>query len=89
MLPLELIIRAVSIVFGLGIFVLAIILGGFVFIAFAGVILLIIIIFYIRSFFYKKKNTFNPKNKNKSNPNSNDTIIDAEYTVIIDKDSDD
>ena len=87
MLPLELIIRAVSIVFGLGIFVLAIILGGFVFIAFAGVILLIIIIFYIRSFFYKKKNTFNPKNKNKSN--SNDTIIDAEYTVINDKDSDD
>ena len=59
------------------------------FIAFAGVILLIIIIFYIRSFFYKKKNTFNPKNKNKSNSNSNDTIIDAEYTVINDKDSDD
>ncbi len=87
MLPFELIIRAVSIVFGLGMFVLAIILGGFVFIAFAGLILLAVIIFYIRGFFYKKKSIFNSEKK--SQPNSNDTIIDAEYTVIDDKDSDD
>ena len=87
MLPLELIIRAVSIVFGLGMFVLAIILGGFVFIAFAGLILLVVIVFYIRSFFYKKKSVFNSEKKSKSN--SNDTIIDAEYTVIDNKDSDD
>ena len=87
MLPFELIIRAVSIVFGLGMFVLAIILGGFVFIAFAGLILLAVIIFYIRGFFYKKKNIFNSEEKSQSS--SNDTIIDAEYTVIDDKDSDD
>ena len=87
MLPFELIIRAVSIVFGLGMFVLAIILGGFVFIAFAGLILLAVIIFYIRGFFYIKKNIFNSEEKSQSN--SNDTIIDAEYTVIDDKDSDD
>ena len=87
MLPFELIIRAVSIVFGLGMFVLAIILGGFVFIAFAGLILLAVIIFYIRGFFYKKKNIFNSEEKSQSS--SNDTIIDAEYTVIDNKDSDD
>ena len=87
MLPFELIIRAVSIVFGLGMLVLAIILGGFVFIAFAGLILLAVIIFYIRGFFYKKKNIFDSEEKNQSN--SNDTIIDAEYTVIDNKDSDD
>ena len=87
MLPLELIIRAVSIVFSLGMFVLAIILGGFVFIAFAGLILQVVIVFYIRSFFYKKKGIFNSEKKSKSN--SNDTIIDAEYTVIDNKDSDD
>ena len=87
MLPFELIIRAVSIVFGLGMFVLAIIFFASVSIVFAGLILLAVIIFYIRGFFYKKKNIFNSEKK--SQPNSNDTIIDAEYTVIDDKDSDD
>ena len=87
MLPLELIIRAISIVFGLVIFVLAIFAGGVIFIAFIGLILLAGVIFYIRSFFYKKKSVFNSENKNKSN--TNDKIIDAEYTIINNKDSDD
>jgi len=79
MSPIDLIIRALGILFGLGIFVLSIILGGFVLMTIVGLLILAIIGFYVRGFFTKKE-----KNKN-----SDDTIIDAEYTILDDKERDD
>ena len=79
MSPIDLIIRAVGILFGLGIFVLSIILGGFVLMTIVGLLILAIIGFYVRGFFTRKE-----KNKN-----SDETIIDAEYTILDDRESDD
>jgi len=79
MSPIDLIIRALGILFGLGIFVLSIILGGFVLMTIVGLLILAIIGFYVRGFFMKKE-----KNKN-----SDETIIDAEYTILDDREHDD
>ena len=79
MLPLELIIRALSIVFGLVAFVLAIMVGGFVFVVIGIFLFLVAIIFYIRVLWNQRNNK----------TSANDSIIDAEYTVIETKDSDD
>jgi hypothetical protein len=79
MSPIDLIIRALGILFGLGIFVLSIILGGFVLMTIVGLLILAIIGFYVRGFFTKKE-----KNKN-----SDETIIDAEYTILDDREGDD
>ena len=79
MSPIDLIIRALGILFGLGIFVLSIILGGFVLMTIVGLLILAIIGFYVRGFFTRKE-----KNKN-----SDETIIDAEYTVLDDRERDD
>ena len=79
MWPLELIIRALSIVFGLVAFVLAIMVGGFVFVVIGTFLFLVAIIFYIRVLWNQRKNE----------TGANDSIIDAEYTVIETKDSDD
>ncbi|MBF42531.1 MAG: hypothetical protein EVA54_03870 [Gammaproteobacteria bacterium] len=79
MSPIDLIIRALGILFGLGIFVLSIILGGFVLMTIVGLLILAIIGFYVRGFFTRKE-----KNKN-----SDETIIDAEYTILDDRESDD
>ena len=79
MLPLELIIRALSIVFGLVAFVFAIMVGGFVFVVIGTFLFLVAIIFYIRVLWSQRKNK----------RGANDSIIDAEYTVIETKDSDD
>tara|TARA_B100000029_G_scaffold229243_1_gene226799 strand:+ start:319 stop:564 length:246 start_codon:yes stop_codon:yes gene_type:complete len=81
MLPLELIIRALGIVFSLGILAFAIVLGGVIFISLAGVVVLIMIGLYIRSFFYRRKQD--------SGKGSDETVIDAEYTILDNKDSDD
>jgi hypothetical protein len=54
MSPIDLIIRALGILFGLGIFVLSIILGGFVLMTIVGLLILAIIGFYVRGFFTKK-----------------------------------
>ena len=79
MLPLELIIRALSIVFGLIIFILAIIFGWFIFSILVGVLFFIWIIFYVRNLW----------NRRGEKTSANDAIIDAEYTVIDIEDSDD
>ena len=79
MLPLELIIRALSIVFGLVAFVLAIMVGGFVFVVIGTFLFLVAIIFYIRVLWKQRK----------KKTGANDSIIDAEYTVIETKDPDD
>jgi len=79
MSPIDLIIRALGILFGLGIFVLSIILGGFVLMTIVGLLILAIIGFYVRGFFMKKE-----KNKN-----SDETVIDAEYTILDDRERDD
>ena len=79
MSPIDLIIRALGILFGLGIFVLSIVLGGFVLMTIFGLLILAIIGFYVRGFFTRKE-----KNKN-----SDETIIDAEYTILDDRESDD
>ena len=79
MSPIDLIIRALGILLGLGIFVLSIILGGFVLMTIVGLLILAIIGFYVRGFFTKKE-----KNKN-----SDETIIDAEYTILDDRERDD
>tara|TARA_E500000331_G_scaffold286274_1_gene281015 strand:- start:3168 stop:3407 length:240 start_codon:yes stop_codon:yes gene_type:complete len=79
MSPIDLIIRALGILFGLGIFVLSIILGGFVLMTIVGFLILAIIGFYVRGFFTRKE-----KNKN-----SDETIIDAEYTILDDRERDD
>ena len=75
MSPIDLIIRALGILFGLGIFVLSIILGGFVLMTIVGLLILAIISFYVRGFFTRKE-----KNKN-----SDETILDAEYTILADR----
>ena len=79
MSPIDLIIRALGILFGLGIFVLSIILGGFVLMTIVGLLILAIIGFYVRGFFTRKE-----KNKD-----SDETIIDAEYTILNDREHDD
>ena len=79
MLPFELIIRALGIVFSLGILAVAIVLGGFIFITLVGLIVVAIIGFYIRGFFYRRK----------KGSDSDDTVIDAEYTILDNKDPDD
>ena len=79
MSPIDLIIRALGILFGLGIFVLSIILGGFVLMTIVGLLILAIIGFYVRGFLTRKE-----KNKN-----SDETIIDAEYTILDDRERDD
>jgi len=79
MLPLELIIRALSIIFGLIIFILAIIFGWFIFSILVGVLFFIWIIFYVWSLW----------NRRGEKTDANDAIIDAEYTVIDVEDSDD
>ncbi|GIT37776.1 MAG: hypothetical protein Ct9H300mP6_16440 [Gammaproteobacteria bacterium] len=56
MLPLELIIRALGIVFSLGILAFAIVLGGVIFISLAGVIVLIMIGFIYEVFFIAENN---------------------------------
>ncbi len=81
MLPLELIIRALGIVFTLGILALAIVVGGVIFISLAGFVILIMIGLYIRSFFYRRKQH--------PDKGSDETVIDAEYTILDNKDSDD
>ena len=79
MSPIDLIIRALGILFGLGIFVLSIIFGGLVLMTIIGFLILAIIGFYIRGFFMKKE-----KSKD-----SDETIIDAEYTILDDREHDD
>ncbi|HJL79860.1 MAG: hypothetical protein QF513_06085 [Gammaproteobacteria bacterium] len=79
MSPIDLIIRALGILFGLGIFVLSIILGGFVLMTIVGFLILAIIGFYLRGFFMKKEKNKNP----------DETIIDAEYTILDDREHDD
>ena len=81
MLPFELIIRALGIVFSLGILAVAIVLGGFIFITLAGLVVIVIIGFYVRGFFYRRKKDLDS--------DSDDTVIDAEYTILDNKDSDD
>ena len=81
MLPLELIIRALGIVFSLGILAFAISLGAVIFIFLAGVIVLIMSGSYVRSFFYRRKQH--------PDKGSDETVIDAEYTILDNKDSDD
>ena len=79
MSPIDLIIRSFGILFGLGIFVLSIIFGGLVLMTIIGFLILAIIGFYIRGFFMK----------NEKNKDSDETIIDAEYTVLDDRERDD
>ena len=79
MSPIDLIIRALGILFGLGIFVLSIIFGGLVLMTIIGFLILAIIGFYIRGFIMK----------NEKNKDSDETIIDAEYTVLDDRERDD
>ena len=79
MLPLELIIRVLSIVFGLVAFVLFAIMGAAAFVVIGTFLFLVAIISYIRVSWNQQKNK----------TGANDSIIDAEYTVIETKDSDD
>ena len=79
MSPIDLIIRALGILFGLGILVLSFIFGAFIFMTIVGLLILAVIGFYVRGFFMKKE-----KNKD-----SDETIIDAEYTILNDREHDD
>lgn len=79
MSPIDLIIRALGILFGLGILVLSFIFGAFILMTIVGLLILAVIGFYIRGFFMKKE-----KNKD-----SDETIIDAEYTILNDREHDD
>ena len=79
MSPIDLIIRALGILFGLGILVLSFIFGAFILMTIVGLLILAVIGFYVRGFFVKKE-----KNKD-----SDETIIDAEYTVLDDRERDD
>ena len=79
MSPLDLIIRALGILFGLGVLVLSFIFGAFILMTIVGLLILAIIGFYVRGFFMKKE-----KNKD-----SDETIIDAEYTILNDREHDD
>ena len=79
MSPIDLIIRALGILFGLGILVLSFIFGAFILMTIVGLLILAVIGFYIRGFLMKKE-----KNKD-----SDETIIDAEYTILNDREHDD
>ena len=79
MSPIDLIIRALGILFGLGILVLSFIFGAFILMTIVGLLILAVIGFYVRGFFVKKE-----KNKD-----SDETIIDAEYTILDDREHDD
>ena len=79
MSPIDLIIRALGILFGLGILVLSFIFGAFILMTIVGFLILAVIGFYVRGFFVKKE-----KNKD-----SDETIIDAEYTILNDREHDD
>ncbi len=79
MSPIDLIIRALGILFGLGILVLSFIFGAFILMTIVGLLILAVIGFYVRGFFMKKE-----KNKD-----SDETIIDAEYTILNDREQDD
>jgi hypothetical protein len=79
MSPIDLIIRALGILFGLGILVLSFIFGAFILMTIVGLLILAVIGFYVRGFFVKKE-----KNKD-----SDETIIDAEYTILNDREHDD
>jgi len=79
MSPIDLIIRALGILFGLGVLVLSFIFGAFILMTIVGLLILAIIGFYVRGFFMKRE-----KNKD-----SDETIIDAEYTILNDRENDD
>ena len=79
MSPIDLIIRALGILFGLGILVLSFIFGAFILMTIVGLLILAVIGFYVRGFFMKKE-----KSKD-----SGETIIDAEYTILNDREHDD
>ena len=79
MSPIDLIIRALGILFGLGILVLSFIFSAFILMTIVGLLILAVIGFYVRGFFMKKE-----KNKD-----SDETIIDAEYTILNDREHDD
>ena len=79
MSPIDLIIRALGILFGLGILVLSFIFGAFILMTIVGLLILAVIGFYVRGFFMKKE-----KNKD-----SDEKIIDAEYTILNDREHDD
>ena len=79
MSPIDLIIRALGILFGLGMLVLSFIFGAFILMTIVGLLILAVIGFYVRGFFMKKE-------KNKG---SDETIIDAEYTILNDREHDD
>ena len=79
MSPLDLIIRALGILFGLGVLVLSFIFGAFILMTIVGLLILAVIGFYVRGFFMKRE-----KNKD-----SDETIIDAEYTILNDREHDD
>ena len=79
MSPIDLIIRALGILFGLGILVLSFIFGAFILMTIVGLLIIAVIGFYVRGFFMKKE-----KNKD-----SDETIIDAEYTILNDREHDD
>ena len=79
MSPIDLIIRALGILFGLGLLVLSFIFGAFILMTIVGLLILAVIGFYVRGFFMKKE-----KNKD-----SDETIIDAEYTILNDREHDD
>ena len=79
MSPFDLIIRALGILFGLAILVLSFIFGAFILMTIVGLLILAVIGFYVRGFFMKKE-----KNKD-----SDETIIDAEYTILNDREHDD
>ena len=79
MSPVDLIIRALGVLFGLGILVLSFIFGAFILMTIVGFLILAVIGFYVRGFFMKRE-----KNKD-----SDETIIDAEYTVLDDRERDD
>ncbi len=79
MSPIDLIIRALGILFGLGVLVLSFIFGAFILMTIVGLLILAVIGFYVRGFFMKKE-----KNKD-----SDETIIDAEYTILNDREHDD
>lgn len=79
MSPIDLIIRALGILFGLGILVLSFIFGAFILMTIVGLLILVAIGFYIRGFFMKRE----------QNKDSDETIIDAEYTILNDRERDD
>ena len=79
MSPIDLIIRALGILFGLGILVLSFIFGAFILMTIVGLLILAVIGFYVRGFFMKKE-----KNKD-----SDETIIEAEYTILNDREHED